>query len=78
MLRSATREKYGRTKNNDKPKITTLPPDKITPAPDLADEISDPDSKKRYRRGKFLGKVNTILSYKHSELSVFRHAPFLL
>ena len=57
MLRGVTREKYGRTKKNDIPKITTLPPDKITPAPDLADEICDPNSRKRYRRGKFLGKV---------------------
>ena len=56
MLRGNTKDKYGRNAT-DKPKITTLPPEKMTPAPDLAEEICDPENKKRYKRGKFLGKV---------------------
>lgn len=69
MLRGNTREKYGRPKATDKPKITTLPPEKMTPAPDLAEEICDPDSKKRYRRGKFLGKGGFAKCYEMTDLA---------
>ena len=41
----------------EKPKISTLPADKITPAPELTEEIVNPDTNVVYIRGKFLGKV---------------------
>ena len=56
-MQKISKEKYCRGKHNEKPKITTCPIDKMTPAPELADEIVNPDSQVRYKRGKFLGKV---------------------
>lgn len=50
------REKYG-SKKLEKPKITTLPPDKIPKEdPELADEILDKTTGIKYKRGRFLGK----------------------
>jgi len=40
----------------DKPKITTLAPEIMKAAPELADEIIDPEKRVKYKRGKFLGK----------------------
>jgi len=57
--RSSAREKYGAAKKLEKPKITTLPPDKMPKEdPELADEIYDKTTGILYKRGKFLGKVN--------------------
>lgn len=59
MHKVSSKDRYGRQqKALDKPKITTLPPDKVTPAPDLADVIIDPETNINYKRGRFLGKVN--------------------
>ncbi|XP_047124444.1 serine/threonine-protein kinase PLK1 [Hydra vulgaris] len=55
MNKISNTEKY-RQKMAEKPKITTLPVDKITPAPELAEEIVNPDTGVVYIRGKFLGK----------------------
>ena len=61
--RSSAREKYGAAKKLEKPKITTLPPDKMPKEdPELADEIYDKTTGILYKRGKFLGKVNIIIS----------------
>jgi len=52
----AGREKYG-SKKLEKPKITTLPPDKVPKEdPELADEILDKTTGIKYKRGRFLGK----------------------
>ena len=53
----AEREKYA-SKKLEKPKITTLPPDKVPKEdPELADEILDKTTGIKYKRGRFLGKV---------------------
>ena len=65
----STRTQNAKPKFYDKPKITTLPPDKTQPAPEVGDVITHTDSKTgvsvTYKKGKFLGKVyfiTTLLS----------------
>ena len=57
----STRTQNAKPKFYDKPKITTLPPDKTQPAPEVGDVITHTDSKTgvsvTYKKGKFLGKV---------------------
>ena len=58
------RDKYCQPKKHvEKPKITTLPLDKRTDEPELADEITDPNTRIRYKRGKLLGKVKLYFSH---------------
>lgn len=58
-VKSSGREKYGTAaKKLEKPKITTLPPDKMPKEdPELASEIVDGTTGIRYKKGRFLGKV---------------------
>ena len=53
MNKISTKDRAGRAKPLEKPKITAQ--QKI--APDLADIIVNPDNHTVYKRGKFLGKV---------------------
>lgn len=54
MNKISTKDRAGRAKPLEKPKISTAQ-QKI--APDLADIIVNPDNHTVYKRGKFLGKV---------------------
>lgn len=69
MHKITSKDRYNGKKMNDKPKITTLPPDKVTPAPELSDEVIDPETKARYRRGKLLGKGGFAKCYELTDIS---------
>ena len=56
--------KYGTSKKLEKPKITTLPPDKMPKEdPELAIDITDGTTGIKYKRGRFLGKVTIIIAF---------------
>lgn len=62
-VKGSGREKYGTSKKLEKPKITTLPPDKMPKEdPELAIDITDSTTGIRYKRGRFLGKVTIFIA----------------